>query len=98
MVEKSAVLVLVLTLVLALSFRDIMVNSHGSQSEDLDESDGFDNFDDQNSEPLDHGRGESIHDFEEDFDGGEAERLNLKKIPSLKMKGMAAQTVKFKFW
>lgn len=111
MVEKSAVLVLVLSLVLALSFRDIMVNSSrnraGEQQATMDEADNFDSFDNEDRQPLDDDKLDNMHEFdddersyEDDFEDGSFDsevNVNMKKIPSLKMKGMAVQTLKFQF-
>lgn len=103
MVQKSAVSVLALTLVLALSFSAIVtVNSS--------EADSLGSFDNEDSQPLDSdNKLDNMHEFddeeersyEDDFEdeGLESEvNVNLKKIPPLKMKGMAVQTLKFKFW
>jgi len=115
MVDKSTLAFIVLTLILALSFRDMILvnttdtsksndnmntqnlNTQNNIDDDLNFDEPEDKFHDFDENENERSKKNNFDDDDNDFNfETPQEQINMKKIPSLKMKGNI-QTIKFRF-
>jgi selT/selW/selH-like putative selenoprotein len=116
MVDKTTLAFIALTLILALSFRDMVTADPEAKLKDdmaknLEKDTKFNHENNDNDLDFDEPE-DKLHDFDDDIHNEKGyensendnfndfdtppEQINMKKIPSLKMKGNV-QTIKFRF-